>query len=96
MIGSFRIVCTMLVLGIPPPGVSADVDEDTLRKAKNQEYFSLPYDEDERLIKFVIAEESTALTYEGAKEFCRKEGAYLITIHSSADLKKIAVVMCAC
>ncbi|KAK6052120.1 hypothetical protein COOONC_10376 [Cooperia oncophora] len=94
MFPSFHVFCLMLAMTILSAKVSAAIDAETIRKAKNGEWFSLPYDEDDRFLKIVTVSTigSGDGSYENAQEYCRREGSYLMTIHSQADMDKITEV----
>ncbi|KAK6060732.1 hypothetical protein COOONC_01606 [Cooperia oncophora] len=91
MFPSFHVFCLMLAMAILSAEVSAAIDAKTIQKAKNGEWFSLPYDEDDRFLKIVSVSTigSGDVSYENAQEYCRREGSYLMTIHSQADMNKI-------
>ncbi|KAK6059763.1 hypothetical protein COOONC_02588 [Cooperia oncophora] len=91
MFPSFHVFCLMLAVTILSAEVSAAIDAKTIKKAKNGEWFSLPYDEDDRFLKIVTVSTigSGDVSYENAQEYCRREGSYLMTIHSQADMNKI-------
>ncbi|KAK6052119.1 hypothetical protein COOONC_10375 [Cooperia oncophora] len=97
MFPSFHVFCLMLAMTILSAKVSAAIDAETIQKAKNGEWFSLPYDEDDRFLKIVTVSTigSGDVSYENAQEYCRREGSYLMTIHSQADMDKITATFTA-